>query len=1181
MKVHRIALRVFCAVALVALGATSTRPVAHAMGKPGVTPVPCPSQEWQYSDPAFDPLTGAKAFFGRYDGGLYRLEIPEAWNGELVLFAHGYVPNTGAQGSTLRVQSHSIREHLVKGGFAWAASSYRCNGYVPGQGLVDTLALVDVFTKANDGRAPQRTYLTGVSMGGHVALLGMQEFPKSFAGGLAMCPAGPELFDYYAAVSAAAEVIAGVSFTRDGLQQDITKIGEIVGRPPDYTDKGRQLASVEIQISGGPRPFALEGLASRFLANMSTSAAALVGVDTPVNRALTNTHITYTIDEGLGLRADALNFAVRRKAADAAVRNPDGLYEEVVPFDGRIERPVLTMHGTGDLFVPVFLEQVLKKAVVAAGNERLLVQRLYRIGAHCQFSQPEQIRAFDDLVAWVRQGTKPAGDEVLGDLSDAGRTFTDALRPNDPGGKTVPAKSASAAPPVAAPASAAAASSPTPVRNGTIDFVRDVQPIFRQSCYGCHGAAVHQAGLRLDRRADAMRGGSGPLIGPGNSAGSRLYLRLRGQFGSQMPPTGALKAEQIAIVKDWIDQGAEWPDAASGETPPPPPDSRAVRAIEALRAGNLSPLKSLAASEPKLGGLRGDGGTTPLMYAVLHADASTVRLLLDGGADPNVANDVGATALMWAVTDLEKTRLLVDRGANVNAKSDDGLTPLLIAAGLPGGTPVVKLLVERSANVDADAPTSTTVFSAAFSGDEAALRLLLDAVHPPVKGTIGALAFALRRGCTACADAIVAKMDAKQIDETASLLMPPDGDTRVLTYLLEHGASPTRTDAEGHTLLMQAASSDVAAPALVASLIARGVDVNARCRDGHTALALARQRGHTPIVDLLRKAGAKDDPAPVAAHGAPEPAASPRDAIVRSVPLLQQSSGTFLKKSGCVSCHNNTLTSMAVALARGKGVRVDEDAADEQLQTVGRFIDTWRERALQGIGIPGEADTVSYILLGLSADNYPRTDATDALARFLLRHQSADGFWRILAHRPPIESSDVQVTAVSMRALQVYAPPSMRATTDRAIARAATWLTTAPVTTTEDRAFQLLGLGWSSTSSSASKRAIQKAGRALVATERADGGWSQLPTLESDAYATGQALVALEQSGALAPTDAAFQRGVRFLLSTQRGDGSWFVRTRALPIQPFFESGFPFGRDQFISAAATGWATMALALASR
>jgi len=427
----------FVFAVIVALGAAVMPQPTSALGKPGLTAVPCPQQEWQPGDAPFEALPGAKVQFGKYDGGLYRIEIPDAWNGELVLFAHGFVPNAGAQGAVLRVGVHRFREHLVKGGFAWAASSYRCNGYVPGQGLLDTMALVDLFKQANGGRAPQRTYLTGESMGGHVTLLGMQEFPTAFAGGLAMCPAGPELFDYFAAMSAAAEVVTGVQFHAETLQQDTAKMVEIVGKPPDYTDKGRQLASIEVQMSGGPRPFAAEGLATRFLANFATSPAALTGSTTPLNRAIDTAHFQYRIDDGLGLSAAALNTAARRKSGDVEMRGPASPYEEVAQFDGRIERPVLTMHGTGDLYVPIFLEQTLKRTVASAGNERLLVQRVYRIGAHCQFSQPEMTRAFDDLVKWVREGKKPEGDEVIGDLSNAGMKFTEPLRPGDPGGVRV------------------------------------------------------------------------------------------------------------------------------------------------------------------------------------------------------------------------------------------------------------------------------------------------------------------------------------------------------------------------------------------------------------------------------------------------------------------------------------------------------------------------------------------------------------------------------------------------------------------------------------------------------------------------------------------------------------------------------------------------------------------------
>ena len=264
----------------------------------------------------------------------------------------------------------------------------------------------------------------------------MHEFPTAFAGGLAMCPAGPELFDFFAATAGAAEAVAGVALKNVGtLQQDLARITEALGAPPNLTDKGRQMASIQIQLSGGPRPFALDGLeaSGRFASNIASGAAALAGGTSPSNRAVMTTQITYGLDESLGLSANRLNEMVRRKAADPDVRTPMGPYEEVVPFDGKIERPLLTMHGTGDLYVPIHLQRILKRAVSAAGNDGLLTQRIYRIAGHCGFSVPEQERAFDDLVTWVRDGVKPQGDDIMADLRDAGRTFTSPLRPGEPG----------------------------------------------------------------------------------------------------------------------------------------------------------------------------------------------------------------------------------------------------------------------------------------------------------------------------------------------------------------------------------------------------------------------------------------------------------------------------------------------------------------------------------------------------------------------------------------------------------------------------------------------------------------------------------------------------------------------------------------------------------------------------
>ncbi|PYS01857.1 MAG: hypothetical protein DMG12_14850, partial [Acidobacteria bacterium] len=212
-----------------------------------------------------------------------------------------------------------------------------------------------------------------------------------------------------------------------------------------------------------------------------------------------------------------------------------------------------------------------------------------------------------------------------------------------------------------------------------VDFGRDVLPLLRQNCVGCHGPAKQMNSYRLDRRSVALRGPA-PVIVPGNSAASRLYLRLTGsEFGSPMPPSGPLKPEDAAVIKAWIDQGAPWPDELANEADLPPVNPKAVAMTDALRAGDRQSFMKLVAEDPKLLNARGPEGSTPFMYAVLYSDAGTLRQLLQKGADPNKRNDANATALMWAATDFEKARVLLESGADVNARSNDGRTPLFVS----------------------------------------------------------------------------------------------------------------------------------------------------------------------------------------------------------------------------------------------------------------------------------------------------------------------------------------------------------------------------------------------------------------------------------------------------------------------------------------------------------------------
>jgi ankyrin repeat protein len=715
-----------------------------------------------------------------------------------------------------------------------------------------------------------------------------------------------------------------------------------------------------------------------------------------------------------------------------------------------------------------------------------------------------------------------------------------------------------------------------------IDFARDVQPIFKSKCIGCHGPVQQKNGFRLDRRSDAMRGGTIADIGPGNSAGSRLYLRLSGgEYGLQMPPTGPLSAAELNVIKDWIDQGAQWPDALSGEIPPPPPDAAAGQMMDALRRGDRAAFQKLIHDQRSHVNKKGPAGSTPLMYAALYGDVDSVRQLLKMGADPNLQNDAGATALMWATDNLEIVTELAAHGADVNAKSADSRTPLLVASGRYGAAPVVKFLLDHGANPSAHSPwfngDMTPLTEAAYAGDESVLRMLLARGADVKAAGPNPLVMAIVSRCSGCVDLFMGSTEKDEFSLQALLDSPPLNDTRAVNSLLDHGANVNAKDPDGNTLLMLVSACDEASPDTVKRLIAGGADVNAKNPRGQTALDFARARGKNAVADLLVESGAKDSGTLTAQQLDFKPAGSVREAIQRSIPLLQYTDVTFAQKSGCISCHNNTFTAVSVASAREKRFPVNENVAEAQLKTYGTYIESWRERVLQGVGIPGDADTMSYVLVGMAAEHYPADEATDAMVRFLKNHQRRDGSWIIDAHRPPIESSDIEVTVNSMRAMQLYSPPTQRAEYDRAIRKAADWIAAAQPHNNEDRAFQLLGLAWAKSD----QQKIIAAAHSLSAQQRSDGGWAQIPSLPSDAYATGQALVALRESGAMTSDDPIYKRGVQFLMSTQLADGSWYVKSRAMRIQPFFESGFPYGRDQFVSAAGTNWATQALALAAR
>jgi hypothetical protein len=293
-----------------------------------------------------------------------------------------------------------------------------------------------------------------------------------------------------------------------------------------------------------------------------------------------------------------------------------------------------------------------------------------------------------------------------------------------------------------------------------------------------------------------------------------------------------------------------------------------------------------------------------------------------------------------------------------------------------------------------------------------------------------------------------------------------------------------------------------------------------------------------------------------------------RMAVVRAVSLIEKSAATYIDKRECFSCHHQALAMMAMSRAKLSGIELQPDSLSTQIEFALEYFGDRRKRLLQGEGVPGGAYNAGYALTGLAAAGTPPSEVTKALVQYLLKSEHKDGGWRIRTHRPPLEDSHFTATALAIKGIAEFAEPAKRAEPTK---RALAWLNKTEPKSTEDHAFKVFGLHWGD-----AKLEKQKAAEALIELQSPDGGWSQTPDMKSDAYATGLALSALRQSGALPVTSAEYKSGSKWLIDHQEADGSWRVKTRSKPIQKYFESSFPHGKDQFISISATCWAVMEL-----
>ncbi len=408
--------------------------------------------------PTFTALTGASIYQGVMPGlhgdAAYAIEVPDNWNGQLIMYAHGYA----GDGPDLKVQAPALRAYWLSLGYAWAASSYSANYYDVQAGVEDTNALANAFPTLTGRAKPTKTLIMGVSMGGHVAGAAVEKETAqtaknrtTYAAAMPVCGVMDEEYEFQwlGDYTLAAAQLAGVgpktfpqgSDTYRALLPDI--LGALFTSTTDplwqeNATQGAKLREIARHLTGGPRPAFELGFRAGYWQKAVLGTGGADGTITGIlpRNIYGNATTTYRWTTGATPTAAETAFnAGLVRVTPAQDPNPalSGKVRYLPRVNGEISVPVLTLHTTGDFYVPFKHQGLYRAAVTAAGNGDRLVQRSIRAAGHCEFTGPELVEGFNDLVKWEAGGAKPAGDDVTTPavLADPnyGCTFTRSTRP--------------------------------------------------------------------------------------------------------------------------------------------------------------------------------------------------------------------------------------------------------------------------------------------------------------------------------------------------------------------------------------------------------------------------------------------------------------------------------------------------------------------------------------------------------------------------------------------------------------------------------------------------------------------------------------------------------------------------------------------------------------------------------
>lgn len=297
-----------------------------------------------------------------------------------------------------------------------------------------------------------------------------------------------------------------------------------------------------------------------------------------------------------------------------------------------------------------------------------------------------------------------------------------------------------------------------------------------------------------------------------------------------------------------------------------------------------------------------------------------------------------------------------------------------------------------------------------------------------------------------------------------------------------------------------------------------------------------------------------------------------REAIAKAIPPIETGSIGSANERRCFTCHNQGLPILTFLKARDLGFEIDEKNLERQTKHTYDHLARGKASYKKGTGQGGKADTAGMALWALYEAGREPDEVTSAVVDFLLKWNEDIPHWRPQSDRPPSEGSFFTSTFLALLGLDAYGTDAHADPIKKRTEAARIWLLETEPEETEDAVFRLFALDLLKDAAAA-----EKAARQLLELQAEDGGWAQQPEMQTEAYSTGSALVALVDSGQLRTEDPAFRRGIEFLLRTQLEDGTWKVVSRSRPIQTPYESGFPHGDDQFISSAGSCWAVLALA----